>query len=195
MDGPGRVEKPTPVLVCLECIYAITAEYLYHSQRAVNISDNDFKNTFWDIFPKSMKNWLTNDQNIDTLDANNPLDVENIADEMQFCCNIPSNLSIPVNPTRASSKQMSMAVTTTTKVGTREERREAIIVTKTIGTMVEDTNKISRLWDTRNTIIIGLIIFLILAAGRTLIQKWQKSSTTIRPMVRTPFIKTFMRHT
>ena len=103
-DGTGRVEKPTRVLVRLERIRAMAGEYMHHSQGAVFLSDNDFKNSFWDIFPKSMKNWLTNDQNIDPFDANNPLDVEEIADEMQRWCNIPGNIKEPSEVNKGKRK-------------------------------------------------------------------------------------------
>ena len=94
-DGSGRVEKPTRVLVRLERIRELAVDYMHHSQGAVFLSDNDFKHAFWDIFPKSMKNWLTNDQSIDPFDANNPLYAEEIADEMQRWCNIPGNIKDP----------------------------------------------------------------------------------------------------
>lgn len=91
----GNVEKPTRVLVRLERIHEITDMYLQHSQGAVYLSNNDFKNSFWNIFPPSMMNWLTNDQDIDPFDATNPLDVEEIVDQMQHWCNIPGNLKDP----------------------------------------------------------------------------------------------------
>jgi len=94
-DGSGKVEKPTRVLVRLERIREIAGTYMHHSQGDTFLSTNDFKNSFWNIFPKSMKNWLTNDQDIDPFDATNPLDVEEIADQMQRWYNIPGNIKEP----------------------------------------------------------------------------------------------------
>ena len=104
-DGSGKVEKPTRVLVRLERIRELAGTYLHHSQGATYLSDNDFKNAFWNIFPKSMKNWLTNDQDIDPFDAQNPLDVEEIADQMQRWCNIPGNLKEPGEANKNKRKQ------------------------------------------------------------------------------------------
>ena len=185
-DGTGRVEKPTRVLVRLERIRAMAGEYMHHSQGAVFLSDNDFKNSFWDIFPKSMKNWLTKDQNINPFDANNPLDAGVTS---------PATLRNQVKSTRASESRVMTTITATTKVDTREAKRAAIIGATTTGTTAEDISRTARLQGTRNTSTTGLTATLIPAVGRTLTQRQRRSSTTTRPMARILFIGIFMKHT
>ena len=51
-----------------------------YSRSLVELSSQaQFLQAFWRIFPSSMHDWMTNVANVDPFDANNPLDVEEIA--------------------------------------------------------------------------------------------------------------------
>ena len=47
------------------------------------ITDDEFKQVYWDIFPNTMQDWLTNDQNIDPFDPAAPLGVDGILDHLK----------------------------------------------------------------------------------------------------------------
>ena len=45
-------------------------------------TDDKFKQVYWNIFPNTMQDWLTNDQNINPFDPAALLDVDEIADHL-----------------------------------------------------------------------------------------------------------------
>ena len=82
-DGSGRVEKPVDVLARMNQIKQMASTMLHHDRGAVFLSDQDTTSAYWRIFPNKMHDWLTNEQNINPFDANNPLDAMEIADQFQ----------------------------------------------------------------------------------------------------------------
>ena len=46
------------------------------------MTDAKFLQPVWDIFPKEMQNWLTNDQKINPFSPNHPLDADEFCDDL-----------------------------------------------------------------------------------------------------------------
>ena len=72
----------------MELLKENAAEFLHHERGADFLADVDMKQAFWDCFPNSMHDWLNNEQDVDPFDANNPLDIVEIADQFQRYWNI-----------------------------------------------------------------------------------------------------------
>ena len=87
-DGSGRVEKPVRVLARMNLIKRMASSMLHHDHGAVYISNDDMTRAFWRIFPTKMHDWLTNEQNINPVDVNNPMDAMEIADQFQRYWNL-----------------------------------------------------------------------------------------------------------
>ena len=81
-DDSGRYEKPVKVYNRMSRMIKMGA-LMTHNQGAQYFTDEQFKQAFWNIFPESMKSWLVNDQRMDPFSPDNPLDPQEIADEMQ----------------------------------------------------------------------------------------------------------------
>ena len=77
----GLQEKPTIILQRMQRMRKMGGQ-LHHSQGAVFMTDGLFKQTYWNIFPEYMQTWLTEDQNLDPFDAANPMDVDELGDNM-----------------------------------------------------------------------------------------------------------------
>ena len=79
----GRRLKPTDVL-CRMCQLCGYEDKLEDSMPGGNIvTDAELLQLVWNIFPKEMHNWLTNDQKIDPVNPNNPLDADKFCDGLQ----------------------------------------------------------------------------------------------------------------
>ena len=87
-DGSGRIEKPVEVLTRLDEIVRLASEMLHHERGADFLTDFERTRAFWQIFPNKMQDWLTNEQNVNPFDTNNPMDAMAIADEFQRYWNI-----------------------------------------------------------------------------------------------------------
>ena len=79
----GRRKKPIDVLRRMR-------EIREHGSRLQNLfrpdeifTVDEFKQVYWNVFPNTMQNWLTDDQNINPFDPAAPLDVDEIADHPQ----------------------------------------------------------------------------------------------------------------
>ena len=46
------------------------------------MTDAEFLLLVWNIFPREIQEWLTNDQKIDQFNPNNPLDVGKLCDDL-----------------------------------------------------------------------------------------------------------------
>ena len=46
------------------------------------VTDAKFLQLIWNIFPKEMQDWLTNDQKIDRFNPNHPLDADEFCDDL-----------------------------------------------------------------------------------------------------------------
>ena len=78
----GRRYKPTDVL-CRMCQLCGYGNRLENSMRGNNIvTDAEFLQLVWNIFPRDMQGWSTNDQKIDLFDLNNPLDGDKFCDDL-----------------------------------------------------------------------------------------------------------------
>ena len=82
-DGSGCIEKPVNVLNRIELIKWMASTFLHRMIGGWYLNDFDTTQAFWDIFPSKMQDWLNNEQNINPFDANNPLDIMEIADQFQ----------------------------------------------------------------------------------------------------------------
>ena len=78
----GSYVTPNQFLQRMERIRSLGAE-MHHTMGPVYMADLQFKSSFWNSFPESMKSWLENDQDIDPFDTANPLDVQELADQLQ----------------------------------------------------------------------------------------------------------------
>ena len=87
-DGTSRVEKPVRVLARMNLIKRMASTMLHHDHGAVYLSPDDMTRAFWKIFPSKMHDWLTNEQNINPFDTNNPMDAMEIADQFQRYWNL-----------------------------------------------------------------------------------------------------------
>ena len=83
----GRFEEPTKVLARLQRIRKLGAR-MHHNHGAAFMPDDEFTRMFWHIFPEAMKDWLVEDQNKDPFDNANPMDADEIADDMQRYWNL-----------------------------------------------------------------------------------------------------------
>jgi len=83
----GRIEKPTKVLARMQKIRRMGA-IMHHNMGIHYMTDNQFNQAYWQIFPAVMTDWLTNDQNVDPHDVANPLDAAEIGDHMQRYWNL-----------------------------------------------------------------------------------------------------------
>ena len=79
----GRRKKPTDVLRCMRELRELRSRCQHSFGPGGIFTDDEFKQVYWNIFPNTMKDWLTNDQNIDPYDPAAPLDVDEIADHLQ----------------------------------------------------------------------------------------------------------------
>ena len=79
----GRRDKPTNVLRCMWGLRLLGSccQHLFGTARI--FTDDEFKQVYWNIFPSTMQDWLTNDQTIHSFDPAAPLDVDEIADHLQ----------------------------------------------------------------------------------------------------------------
>ena len=78
----GRRYKPTDALRRLSQCRELGSR-LEHSMPGGNIlTDAEFLLLVWNIFPKEMQEWLTNDQKIDPFDPNHPRDVDEVCDDL-----------------------------------------------------------------------------------------------------------------
>ena len=78
----GRRYKPTDALRRLSQCRELGSR-LEHSMPGGNIlTDAKFLLLVWNIFPKEMQEWLTNDQKIDPFDPNHPGDVDEVCDDL-----------------------------------------------------------------------------------------------------------------
>lgn len=78
----GRLEEPTKYLSRLLRIRYL-GSLMHHNQGATFMTDTDFKFFFWHSFPDTMKEWLTDEQDRDPFDTQEPMDIQEIADAMQ----------------------------------------------------------------------------------------------------------------
>ena len=78
----GRVEEPIKVLARLQRLRKMGA-MMHHNQGADYITDDQFTNLYWDIFPEHMQEWLEEGEDKDPFDPANPMDHEDIAGHMQ----------------------------------------------------------------------------------------------------------------
>ena len=78
----GRYEEPIKVLARLQRLRKMGA-MMHHNKGPDFITDDQFTNLFWNIFPMHMHEWLEEDQNMDPFDPANPMDHEDIAGHMQ----------------------------------------------------------------------------------------------------------------
>ena len=78
----GRRYKPTDVLYWMCQLH----KYGSRLQRLIPggniVTDAKSLQLVWDIFPKEVHNWLTNNQKIDPFDPNNPLDQDKFCDDL-----------------------------------------------------------------------------------------------------------------
>ena len=85
-DGTERVEKPTKVLSRMQKIRRMGSA-MHHTMGAHYMTDEQFDQAFWLIFPTVMVDWLTNEQNIDPFAVGNLLNATQIGDHMQYYWN------------------------------------------------------------------------------------------------------------
>jgi len=81
-DENGVVDKPGDVLSRFERLKKY-GRMMHHNQGVNYITNAEMKKAFWLSFPQVMRDWLTNDQDTDPFDTTNPLDAQEIADQMQ----------------------------------------------------------------------------------------------------------------
>ena len=64
----GRREKPTGVLRCMRELRLLGSRCQHSFGVAGIFADDEFKQVYWNIFPGTMQDWLTNDQSINPFD-------------------------------------------------------------------------------------------------------------------------------
>ena len=76
-----RRKKPTGILRCKRKLRELGSRCQYSFGPGGIFTNDEFKQSYWNISPNTMNNWLPNDQNIDLLDPAAPFDVDEITDQ------------------------------------------------------------------------------------------------------------------
>ena len=100
----GRIEKPTKVLSRMQKIRRMGTA-MHHNMGVHYMTEVQFNQAYWQIYPSVMTDWLTNNQNVDPFDAANPLDAAQIGDHMQRYWNLNLKNVKKDNSSRASKRK------------------------------------------------------------------------------------------
>ena len=100
----GRREKPTDVLRRMRELRLLGSRCQDSFGPAGIFTDDEFKQVYWNIFPSTMQDWLTNDRNIDSFDLAAPLDVDEIARHFQRYWQLYFKNETPAQPSNIRNR-------------------------------------------------------------------------------------------
>ena len=78
---------------------------MHHTHQGTYFDDNRFKTCVWNHFPQEWQDWMTEEQQTDPFDANNPLSTEDIIDKFQHLWNMKIRPQVKANKGRGKRKK------------------------------------------------------------------------------------------
>ena len=155
----GHRYKPTDVF-CQMCQLRGYGNRLENSMPGGNIvTDAKILQLIWNIFPKEIQNWLTNDQKIDPFNPNNPLDADKFCNDLHCYWSIHFKNEKVIKDKKRTRERIrlnrtvrrSLATTIVEAVLAVTRRRRAVVVHKvaTVATAVATTEE---------TMVIGVVV-------------------------------------
>lgn len=78
---------------------------MHHTHQGTYFDDNRFKTCVWNHFPQEWQDWMTEEQQRDPFDVNNPLTTEEMIDKFQHLWNLKIRPQVKANKGRGKRKK------------------------------------------------------------------------------------------
>ena len=78
---------------------------MHHTHQGTYFDDNRFKTCVWNHFPQEWQDWMTEEQQRDPFDVNNPLTTEDMIDKFQHLWNLKIRPQVKANKGRGKRKK------------------------------------------------------------------------------------------
>ena len=103
-DDDGKLVKPLVHFKRCKTLRKLGG-LMHHTHQGTYFDDNRFKTCVWNHFPQEWKDWMTEEQQRDPFDVNNPLTTEEMIDKFQHLWNLKIRPQVKANKGRGKCKK------------------------------------------------------------------------------------------
>ena len=103
-DNDGNLVKPLVHFKRCKTLRKLGG-LMHHTHQGTYFDDNRFKTCVWNHFPQEWQDWMTEEQQRDPFDVNNPLTTEEMIDKFQHLWNLKIRPQVKANKGRGKRKK------------------------------------------------------------------------------------------